>query len=89
MARRGGLRVSLKSVREIRRRADQVEGVHPDVVTGRLRSRAARCTLENTELRLMPGKQPPEVDERLLDGGTVVAALGDAEVLDLGYRCQF
>jgi hypothetical protein len=76
------LGAALEPVREIGRRANQVQRIHAPCVADRLDCSAARCRLQDAQLRLVPGELAAERVERLRDFRPVEALLGNRQVLE-------
>src|SRR5207247_10754733 len=70
---RRGLRVALDDVGELRGGTDQMQGIHPNGVTGRLDLRGSPGCLEHPQLRLQLRSVAAEGVECLAHGFDVVA----------------
>src|SRR5829696_165706 len=82
------LRVALDRVRELGRRANEVQGVHADGMPRRLGDRAARRGLQDSQLRLERGYMPAERIEGLTDLFAVEALARARDVLQPRQGCE-
>jgi hypothetical protein len=83
---RGALRVALERVRELRRRANQMERVHADGVPRRVDAGRPPRRLEHPKLRLELRRVPPERVEGLTHPLAVVPVSRGRQVLEARKR---